>query len=377
MFLSKIERSQNTTAWSLFQWSDCMNQKFFLKVSKIGIKKLIEESKEKNHKTHPRVYQALLFVLAWSNNGSRRIGVTYTYGRCKGKLCYSKDLKNKMCGFMGIKHKQAVRYLNMLRNSMWIYKTNQYNLNGDLEYIISPSQYLMSEPDQKKYIFFKLNGKGRKGFDIFADLEKALNDDSHPAERNTDQYRFNIPDRTRRWRQKRHKNPDRVQRPRRKKTALFKTHCVNKSQKSIFPNRQKVTPIAVEAQDPFCRKDVRTTLAGKENYFGMLELKLTHCDTRIAEWHETQRLSQFQKIQCGLTTQCRAVWWKGKAFRWNATSECYERVKIKPKAKNTPPPIPYPERVTPERIMKDLGLTPAQYKERLRVMYPREYANLK
>ena len=54
----------------------------------------------------------------------------------------------------------------------------------------------------EKYFVFELSGSGRKGIDIYAELELALAQDSHPRERASGQLSFAIPERTRRWRKK-------------------------------------------------------------------------------------------------------------------------------------------------------------------------------
>ena len=276
------------------------NKKFFLKLSKAGMKTLLKSRKSR---TNPRLFQALLFVLAWSENGTRALGITYTYGRSKGRLCYSKELKNKMCGYMGIRHKQAVRYLNKLKELNWILATDdQFNLSGDLEYRISPSAYLMAK-EGEKYFIFNMRGKGRKGFDIYSKLESAFKRDLHPAERNSDQLCFNIPARTRRWRRKRH----------------------------VFIKRQEVTPNAGTSP----HLNVKTTLARDFNFKNYISLKLTHGDRLKIPWHELKRLSEFQKIRAGLCTFDRAVWHKGKVFKWDKWSSEYQFVPKKKRQKVT------------------------------------------
>ena len=207
---------------------------------------------------------------------------------------------------MGIKHKQARRYLNKLKALRWIHTTNQYNLDGLLEYRIAPDQYLMPSPGEK-YFMFNMKGCGKKGFDIYAMLERALAEDSHPAERDTGQLSFAISERTRRWRKNRHES---VKSPR---PYLLATQG----------DRQKVTPIA-EDNPVHSKNGQNTTLPAVKNSKEKLWLKMTHKDRYKVPWHTLRRLSEFQKIRAGLANDARAVWHRGRVFGWNTTTGAYE-----------------------------------------------------
>ena len=257
-------------------------------------------------KTRPRMLQATLYTLAWSQNGQRAVGEIYTYGRSKGRVCFSKQLKIGLCRYMNIKHKQAVRYLNGLKNHRWIETTNQYNIEGKLEYRISPAVSLIPG-ERDKYFRFNLRGTGRKGFDILNALEQALIKDSHPDEQNSKQLKFIIPERTRRWRQSRHK----------------------KRQKK--PVRQKVTPIVNNNPLPFYRKEVKTTLASQKTPKGYFYIKLPKQEKLKIPWSKLKRLSEHQKVCSGITTSERAVWFRGKVCVWNPYFSVYEHKPKPPK----------------------------------------------
>ena len=294
---------------------------FYLKVSKRGLKRLIQSLKTNNRKTRPRAMQAILFVLAWSQNGQRALGTTYKYGRSKGKLCYSKALKLGLCRFMGIEHKQAVRYLNNLKKVHWIHSTNQFTLDGTLEYRISPVQYLIPGV-KEKYFFFNLRGTGKKGFDIFEALETALAEDSHPEERDTDQLKFDIPERTQRWRRSRH---DALTQKKSKKIDTL-------GQDSNFSDRQEMTPIVKRNPLPFSRKGSNTSLPRGKFNKRLVFLKMPHRERYEVPWYELKRLSEFQKVQAGVDVTDRAVWHCGKVFLWNPRFGDYKFV---PKSKKS------------------------------------------
>lgn len=288
---------------------------FYIKISKVGFKK-ITQSKQKISK---REMQALLFALAWSRGGKNSLGRVYKYGRAKGQLCWNKTLKNKLCSFMGIKHKQTVRYLNKLQSLGWLFiEQGQFTLTGNLEYKVAPDQYLAPRFGDK-YFIFNLSGAGKKSFDIFGKLEKAFYDNDHPAKRDATQLKFNIPERTRRFRKARHKQ-------------LKKQKQARKYQRKTLDDRQQMTPIA-RIDNPSIEKN---TLASVKNFNNQeFTLKLTR-DTKIKiPWFYTKRLSEFQKTRCGIDPHDRAVWWKGQAFEWNKYFSQYELVPRQP-AKSDP-----------------------------------------
>ena len=266
----------------------------YLKVSKEGLKKLISYKT----KTKPRLMQAALYVLAWSQGGDRALGVTYTYGKPKGRLCYDKKLRIGLCRFMGIRNKQVRRYLNRLKDFSWIHTTSQFNLAGDLEYRLAPAQYLMATGYFEKYFIFPLSGKGIKGFDIFAALERALEKDSHPSERDSKQLKFTISDRTRRWRARRH----------------------------FLRFRQKVTPIKENNPVPFLRKEQKTTESREKSYKGWFWIRLKRRDKLKVPWYKVKTLSEFQKVRSGIAPDTRAVWHEGKLYQWNKYTDCYDPV---------------------------------------------------
>lgn len=263
-------------------------------------------------KPSPQVMKAALYTLAWSRDGQRALGVTRPYGRSKGRLCYDKNLRIGLCRFMGLKRKQVKRHLDALKNLKWIHTTDQFSLKGKLEYRISPAQYI-TPAGGEKFIKFNLARAGRKSFDILGALEKALKDDSHPAEHDATQLKFNIPDRTRRYRKNRHKTV-----------------------KQGF--RQKVTPV-----DPFSlKKKNKTTLTRGKNYDGSLFIKLTQKEKLKIPWYSIKQLSEFQKIRSGIAPGDRAVWHRGQVFRWNPAFSGYELVSKCP-AKSDPPVYKPPE----------------------------------
>ena len=277
-------------------------------------------------KPRPRLMQAALFTLSWSREGKRALGEVCPYGRSKGRLCYDKGLKIGLCRFMGIEHKQAVRYLNDLKKLKWIHTTRQFSLDGKLEYRLAPAQYL-TPGDGEKFIKFNLSRAGLKGFDIFGALEKALFEDSHPAEHDAPQLKFNIPARTRRKRKQTHKT-----------IHARKAHKTHKPELLQKPDRQKVTPVYPLS---FSKKE-NTTLPRVKKYDGQIWIKISEQEKTKVPWFKLRELSEFQKVRSGLATADRAVWHRGRVFRWSPAFSGYELVP-KGTAKSDPPVHKPPE----------------------------------
>ena len=251
-------------------------KKFFIKLSKPGLIRLIAQSKAR-----PRMMQVVILCMSWSRCGTRPIGHKRKYGFHAGKLCFDNKFMTDLKNFTGLEHNQVRKYLNELKKLNLIFE--QYSLEGGLEYIFNPDLCLIPKPGEK-YIIFNLSGAGHKSFDILSALESALIADAHPAE-DTAQLRFNIPERTRRYRQSKHKN--RQKKLPRQKKSLLPVYSLR--------NIHKTTEV-----------DLKKTIL----------LKISTQDTLKIPWFETKKLSENAKVLCGMATGDRGLWHKGQIFRF-------------------------------------------------------------
>ena len=248
---------------------------FYIKLSKPGLMEYCRLNKN----PRPRLTQCKLGLISWSQGAKIPLGTLCTYGRHKGKLLWNKNLKFFMCRFLKVKHWQVVRYFNELREMGWIKKVN---LNGRPEYRLQP--VLLIPGAGEKYLIYKLRGKGRKGFDIFSDLERTYESDKAPFD--TAQLRFSINERTRRHR-------------------LKKT---NQKLSSFFSGRQKKFPYA----QPLTLKNNITA----NGYKGYIFIQAENMEKKKVPWWLCKKIkAEDYYIQGkGWRPKTPAIFFKGKFY---------------------------------------------------------------
>ena len=269
-----------------------------MKLSKNGLKKLTQWDT-----ISPRKVQTLLYVLYFSRGGKKSLGVVYRNGRQKGNLCWNTDLKEELCNFLGLKHKQVVRYLFWLLACKWI-------LVQDGQYKLSPGQFLLPKGNEK-FIFIGVLGKGEKGYSILHYLEHEFNRQSHGKEK----LKFKMSDRTRLNRKKKHLD---------------------------IMSRKKKTPQVINKTLSFLSKEKSTTLREEKSpYQGWIRIKqpdnhLKKSETFFIHWEKIKELSEHQMVCFGLSSLCRAIFYKGKVYVYNKYLKLYEPLRGFKKQKRKP-----------------------------------------
>ena len=259
-----------------------------MKLSKRGIKKLA-----KWEKLNPRLIQCLLYVLFFSRGGKRSLGVVYRKGWQKGNLCWNIDLKHELSRYMGLKHKQIVRYLSILHDKGWIaVKDGQYKL--------SSIQFLLPKYGEK-FFCVDILGKGKKGYSIFHWLEFEFNRQSHSKEK----IKFKMSDRTRLNRKRKHLDIM----SRKNKTP----QAINKTVSSI---EKKGTTLDRAGKTP------------KKNYIPFKPPPDSgKSGTVEVHFEKVFAASDHQKVCFGLPVDCRAVFYKNRLYEWHQVYLRYELVK--------------------------------------------------
>ena len=334
-----------------------MQKKFFLKISKSRFSQF-----SAGHRGHrPRAMQVYLALLSWLNNqNSLSLGVQYIGSRADGQLCWHKDLKLFISRWTGLRHRQIQRYLREFEDKGLIYiDDKQLWIDGRVrtQYFLSPAADLRAKPGEC-YLKLNLRGCGQRGFDIYAYLEKAMRDDSHPG--HPDQLKFNISRQTRSYRKR-----SKAYKPRPRRSR-----GVNKQ--LSFPFRKNMTPKESQNPIPFLRMEYKTTQsAQKSTKIYHKKLCLTQNNRRIwVNWWKTKRAdSEYIKNRAGLAYSDRALWHCGKLYRQTAVPYVYEFVARPGRAyKPIPdygPSIPSVGQ-TRQMIAHSLGLSLPEYLDKLR-----------
>lgn len=337
-----------------------MQKSFFLKVSKSRLIEFIAQPRA----TRPRALQVYLALVFWAyRERTFSLGVQYFYGKSKGRLCYYKRLKRFIARWTGLQHKQILRYLRAFERAGLIYRVDkQISLDGKIrpQFFLNEEKSLLAGPGEK-FLRLDMRRAGQAGFDIYEYLERRIKAEAHPR-RNPAQLEFKISASTR-WYRQQASTKKRKKRPKRGKKA---------SKRAIFSRIQDLTPMA--SNNRFYSKK-KTTARGKifkKSY--QKQLCLIHRDRRIwVHWWKTKKLdTENAKVLCGLSGFEKAVWYKGGVYRQRDPKNDPHSYEFAPK-KQIKPARPVREvysdapsaEQTRRRIMADLGLSPAEYRQKM------------
>ena len=264
--------------------------RFFIKISKSGLKEFIACSR----KPKPRLMQILLFVIAFSRAGKVRLGQTYTYGKSKGQLCWNKELRKKLSNFTGLGHAQIHRYLRHLKEAGWIKEVRQRDMldpTAEAEYWLVDNNMLLPKAGEK-YLIYELRGKGKKSFDILADIEAAYKKELSPKDKT--QLKWNLPARTRRHRQAKQRKVTLGRQEMIPIDILTPLNSINGVKKKL----QRV----IFFKKGFIEKKISHS-PGEDVAHSVIELKLLSNKTLKVPWYETK-----------LSDDRRCLFSKGKIF---------------------------------------------------------------
>ena len=236
-------------------------------------------------KTRQRYSQVQFYCQYYSNNGERTLGRVRNRGRNYGCLCYDRKFLKMIMGWTGLSKRQVYRYLEEFVNKGIILKTDN-EIRG-LEYKYSSGWIPDWDED-----FFKvpLAGMGGKGIDIFTHLEKCHQIQSYPT---AEPVKFNISRQTRYYR------------------AVRQAQAV-----ADFEKRKKVSHVWISGVQESIKNKSENTLRSlfKSDYGGFLHLKSGNSPPVKAPWWKCLKLSEYQKVACGFTTQDFAVFYKGGVY---------------------------------------------------------------
>ena len=231
-----------------------------------------------------RYFQVLLFILAYSNGGSKPIGTVRKSGRHFGCLRYKKDFIFKARRFLNMSKRQLYQYLQEMRQENTIIKiTPKFSQKPTLN--LNPRHLMASKPHDK-YTRFSLKGCGTKGRDIQTRFQNAINENRHPTK--TEKFKIPVSRQTQKYRQIRDKQ---CQPP----------SSTSKKTAQVLKRR------------PFLDLRSRKNAKKQEN-----KQSKKHDRNRISlrvPWWKCRKMSEFQRLCFGLAPQQPAIFHGGRAFQ--------------------------------------------------------------
>ena len=253
---------------------------FFVNLSYHGFLKIIKMMK----KTRLRAWQVYLFVQYYSKGGERCLGRVRVQG---GGIIYQRDFLKRLRAWTGLSKRQVYRYIKELRDSNYIQKVE--TLRG-WEYRLNPNSPLLPRYCDD-YFRVPLAGMGGKGIDIISYLEKIFKMQDHPQ---AESVKFYVSRQTRKYRGVRH---DRAV--------------------ADFEKRKKVSHLVnyVYSKNSILRD--RNTKRGflKSGYGGYLQITTKRGPPVRVPWWKAKRLSEFQKVSCGIPIDSYAIFYQGRAYQ--------------------------------------------------------------
>lgn len=284
---------------------------WFIKFNKKALKSFMAN----NPGIRNRRLQVYFFLLAYSQKAP--LSKFHHWGKNKDRAVWHRDLKIKLGKYLGVKRKQVQRYLKDFKDKGCIIE--QKNLSGEIEFLFNYPRELIAGKNDTGFLLFKLDGTGKKGYDLAGELEKAFKADSHPKE-NPDQLSFKINKSTRFYRKQRHK--------------LLLNRKVQKvtPNANIIPNPLKedlkTTEMVYKKDDKACKNPVTR--------YGLVQ------DNKLLRvpWYELKKLSEYQKVSLGFTPDKHICFYHRQLYERDRSGIYKHPMGSKGyKKKKVPPPV--------------------------------------